>query len=653
MSVKILVTYKNEHKLLKSEVLIPTQTGRALSNKKFDGMLGDDTGDNISEKNGNYSEVSAQYWAWKNYEALGNPEYIGFMHYRRHFIFNNNDYQPDEIGCVHFKSITPAYLQEVGLNDSDIECHINGCDVVIGSQIDLSKVGVLQGTRCTPRDAFDANLDLRVEDYDLMVKTVKELYPEFSSVVDKVENGHYQHWYNMFIMRKELFFRYNEYLFSILFELEKKIDTSMYGTNAQRIFGYLSERLLTFFIEKLRDENRFVIRESFITFIEETQNDESLKPVFKENYATIVFSCSDYYVPYLSVCLQSLIENSKNYHNYDIIILNRDISIFHQQKLCKIITKENISLRFLKLPSDLEDVFSDKNLSKEAHFTIETYFRIFLPKLLPDYQKFVYLDADALVLGDIYDLHEVDLKGFPVAACIDSSMSGFYNINYHEVRSYFKDVLCLEQPYQYFQAGVMIFDADQFRQKKYQEPLLQLAKNIKTQCADQCILNMFFKTNILQLDLSWNCQTEYDILKNLRIHSAIPVSIYKNYLNAKKKPNIIHYAGVSKPWLSVDEDMAEIWWKYAQRTPFYEQIIYRPILGEIVKVKEVVINEMTELKKIVLLVSEQENQKRKYRKYRILNKITFGDMKKRYKRKRTEALMAIREIQKAINKIKI
>lgn len=50
-------------------------------------MIGDDTGDNISHKNSSYNELTAVYWAWKNYDKLGNPDYIGLMHYRRHFIF--------------------------------------------------------------------------------------------------------------------------------------------------------------------------------------------------------------------------------------------------------------------------------------------------------------------------------------------------------------------------------------------------------------------------------------------------------------------------------------------------------------------------------------------------------------------------------------
>lgn len=619
-NVKILITYKNKHKLLQSRIIHPIQTGRAISEFEFDGMIGDNTGDNISIKNKNYSEISAQYWAWKNYKQLGNPNYIGFMHYRRHFIFNVKEYDSDELGCVRFKRITAEYLNDVSLNDDDIEEYIGNNDVLIGKKIDLRKVGGMKGTKFTPREAFSANPDLWVKDYDLMITTTKELYPDYSTVIDKVEKGYYQHWYNMFVMRKEIFFRYNEFLFKILFDLEKKIDTSMYGSNAQRIFGYLSERLLTIFIEKLRDEHLYKIKETHISFIENTKENNRLEPIFKSNYVTVAFSCSDYYVPYLAVCLSSITLNSNREHNYDIIIFNRDISDNNQKKLKSLVDRSNISLRFLSLPDELITSHLKEDLTKGAHFSIETYFRIFLPQFLSAYNKFVYLDADILVLNDIFLLNDIDLEGNTIAACIDSNMAGNYNIDYHGVRSYFKNVLLLESPYKYFQAGVMIFDAEKFRNNDCQNQLIDLIGKIKTKCADQCIFNAFFKTRIKHLDLHWNCQTEYAELKSLKLNLAIPEPIYKEYQKARKNPSIIHYAGYVKPWFFVDEDMSDTWWEHAKKTPFYHILLDR----------------LMEFKSKNQLqgVTNYTKIKRLYLKYKILSMITFGKKREHYNNKK-------------------
>lgn len=71
--------------VLKSDILTPIQTGCANTERLFDSMLHDDDGENISAENPKYNELSAQYWAWKNYDKLGKSDYIGFMRYRRHF----------------------------------------------------------------------------------------------------------------------------------------------------------------------------------------------------------------------------------------------------------------------------------------------------------------------------------------------------------------------------------------------------------------------------------------------------------------------------------------------------------------------------------------------------------------------------------------
>ncbi|MBO7299442.1 MAG: DUF4422 domain-containing protein [Kiritimatiellae bacterium] len=105
-NIRIFVTYHDDHYRIKSNILEPIQTGCINAPKLFDGMLRDDIGDNISDKNDKYCELSAQYWVWKNYDKVGVPDYIGFMHYRRHFISDNWQGFPDwswlPKGNMHF-----------------------------------------------------------------------------------------------------------------------------------------------------------------------------------------------------------------------------------------------------------------------------------------------------------------------------------------------------------------------------------------------------------------------------------------------------------------------------------------------------------------------------------------------------------------------
>ena len=103
MNIKFLVAYHKPDILFDNEMLIPIHVGRAMLKKRAEtdetarknleflerNMIGDDTGENISLKNGSYNELTALYWAWKNYDKIGNPTHIGLMHYRRHFVFKD------------------------------------------------------------------------------------------------------------------------------------------------------------------------------------------------------------------------------------------------------------------------------------------------------------------------------------------------------------------------------------------------------------------------------------------------------------------------------------------------------------------------------------------------------------------------------------
>lgn len=87
-NIKILISCHKKTEYIKNAILQPIQLGCALSNKYFPDMLHDDDGENISNLNSMYCELTAQYWAWKNLDA----DYYGFCHYRRYFNFSN--------GCV-------------------------------------------------------------------------------------------------------------------------------------------------------------------------------------------------------------------------------------------------------------------------------------------------------------------------------------------------------------------------------------------------------------------------------------------------------------------------------------------------------------------------------------------------------------------------
>lgn len=237
-TVKLLVCYHKPDTLLQDSVFTPIHVGRALAKKRWpegsptlswmtEKMIGDDTGENISEKNASYNELTALYWAWKNYDQLGNPDFIGLMHYRRHFMFREGEvrvYTLSGMGGEHYLeelNYSPEKLEKM-LEDCDFACHLGKVDGIYRHYLD----------------------NHRQSDLDLALKLVCDLYPEYAADARAYMEQSVGNFCNMFLFPRKLFFEYCRWIFRILEEFEKQVDIS-----EKRLF--ISERLTGIFIYHL------------------------------------------------------------------------------------------------------------------------------------------------------------------------------------------------------------------------------------------------------------------------------------------------------------------------------------------------------------------------------------------------------------------
>lgn len=79
------------------------------------------------------------------------------------------------------------------------------------------------------------------KDLDEVEKIIAEKYTGYSDAFRIVMDRRTLHILNMFVMKKSYFDEYCDWLFDILFMLEKRIDISSYDAYEKRIFGFLSE----------------------------------------------------------------------------------------------------------------------------------------------------------------------------------------------------------------------------------------------------------------------------------------------------------------------------------------------------------------------------------------------------------------------------
>ncbi|MBD5540895.1 MAG: DUF4422 domain-containing protein [Lachnospiraceae bacterium] len=243
-SIKIFISYHKESEVLKSEIMTPIHVGAKNSSVHLD-MIRDDEGDNISEKNDRYCELTAQYWAWKNAEA----DYYGFMHYRRHFVFREVPWSLDEGALAEFDRIDLQYRMEIGLYDDSIRRCVEGYDILIPSATDTSFWGTASN-----EVQFSSLDNLHAKDFDTVCRTVVDLYPEYEPYVLKFRTAQKAYWYNMFVMKKELFMDYSEWLFTIMENAEKRVDFTGYNQQETRTLAFMAERLFSIWLMKLFDD---------------------------------------------------------------------------------------------------------------------------------------------------------------------------------------------------------------------------------------------------------------------------------------------------------------------------------------------------------------------------------------------------------------
>lgn len=300
---------------------------------------------------------------------------------------------------------------------------------------------------------------------------------------------------------------------------------------------------------------------------------EILDPVFDGDPVVLVLAANDFYVPYLSALLESIADCASDVDEYDIIVFHSDISSEHRALLTGQMGKDNLSLRFLNTACLIDDY--EGRLFLHGHFRIETYYRLFMQDLLPAYSKALYLDSDMIVLEDIGHLYHTDIDGYLIAAAHDADTAGLYNGYVPHKKDYIDNILGLKSPYDYFQAGTILFNLEEFRRTYSVEELFEYATSYKWELLDQDVLNHFGEGRTKFIDMKWNVMTDWDDIRVKEIISLAPDWLQEDYFEARSHPSIVHYAGPEKPWVSPNCDMAAYFWEFSRKTPFYREILHR------------------------------------------------------------------------------
>ena len=228
----------------------------------------------------------------------------------------------------------------------------------------------------------------------------------------------------------------------------------------------------------------------------------------------------------------------------------------NQKTISQVCANSNVKIIFVPV----EDKNFDKSLIPEGHgWSSEIFHRLYIPKLLPDADKIIYLDSDTIVLSDLNDLYDENTDNCYAAAVKDIT----------EYIDEYCNRLNLDR---YFNSGVLLLNITKLREDDAFNKFIQFAQNNSDIifCPDQDILNVVFKNNIKFIDYNWNVQQFIPNTKN----------------NAPFDIKIFHYSGKIKPWRTkYAHENKRYFFEYFHKLPlsFKIKYYYIPYRKELLK----------------------------------------------------------------------
>lgn len=260
----------------------------------------------------------------------------------------------------------------------------------------------------------------------------------------------------------------------------------------------------------------------------------------------IFFACDNSFIPYTIVAIKSMIDNASKEYQYNIHILNVDISDEMKETASRL-SDDHFTIDFVNVKEYLKSV--ESKLPVRDYYSNTTYFRLFIADMFPQYDKAIYIDSDIVVLGDISEMYNHELGEYLTGAVRDQVI-----IQDDTFGDYIEKVLGMSRNL-YFNAGVMLINCRKFREQKVFDKFIKLLHTYTFVVAqDQDYLNLICNGKVLWMEPKWDAE----------VFGTLPCE--------EKDICILHYNMAAKPWHYENCRMSEYFWKYAKMTECYDII---------------------------------------------------------------------------------
>ncbi|MDR2526748.1 MAG: glycosyltransferase family 8 protein [Rickettsiales bacterium] len=346
-------------------------------------------------------------------------------------------------------------------------------------------------------------------------------------------------------------------------------------------------------------------------------------------HVPIAFCFDNGYWMCFGVAITSLLFNSSETH-YDIYCIS-DIAIDKQEALIHMVSAldKDSKMTFIKPNNDF-----DESIGSASY-----YYRLMLPKLLPHLDSVIYADCDMIFCESLLNvwnesqsvLNEIAVSGggngnsvllFAVADIVVALKQVVGKRADFVERELDGDYLS------YINSGFLIMNLKGIREEDglYNKMVERSKDNSAFELWDQGVLNICCKGRIYRLHIRYNFFI--NSFKN-NLPSEIPQDekgILKQAIQAIDNPVTLHYVGKDKPWNYLCfnnncnwfyNNCFNIWWTFAQKTPFYH-ILWGELMRNMIEYKTAKYYPKFLVKMLCLFIPKKE--KRKYIRMKYVKK---------------------------------
>lgn len=260
----------------------------------------------------------------------------------------------------------------------------------------------------------------------------------------------------------------------------------------------------------------------------------------------------NYITPFLVLLVSIFASNDQEKLCFHVALTNA--SDDDKQRIKHFIEMHQGEVWYYDIDVELVRSFAPPN----ARYGLATFYRLLLPSMLPVHiEKFIYLDVDILVLNNLRSLFDTELETMPVAAV-------------PEPVAYTRFDLGLDNPNDYFNAGILLINLPLWRAQRIAERAIQFLKDFpkKVEYLDQDALNAVLAGNW------WSLSDSYNFTWRALPPQASRIELQR--MLATK--TIVHFNTALKPWhrLSIGR-IDYLYHDFFNKLPFAQLSRYHPI----------------------------------------------------------------------------